>query len=93
MADPEGGGILEELAKLVESALFPEGMAPALAPEPAALPAVAGMPSVAVRPLHCATCSGTHCILAALKSAGRMHHVVAKADAPDLDAGTLLGLG
>ncbi len=67
MADPEGGGILEELAKLVESALFPDGMAPASAPEPAALPAVAGMPSFAVRSLPCATCCDAHCLLAAFK--------------------------
>ena len=54
MADPEGGGILGELAKLVESALFPEPQAPALAPGPTAASAVAGMPSIAVCP--CAAC-------------------------------------
>jgi len=52
MADqPEAGyGIMDELARLVESALFPDAMAPALAPGAAAAPAIAGMPSIEVRP-------------------------------------------
>ena len=54
----------------MESALFPEGLAPALAPEPAALPAVAGMPSIGVCPLPCASRFGALCVAAAPKTPG-----------------------
>lgn len=53
----------------MESALFPEGLAPALAPEPAALPAVAGMPSIGVCPLPSAFFLGSLSAAAAVETA------------------------
>ena len=47
--DPSGGGIMEALNRLVESALFPDAEAPALAPGAAAAPAADALPGFEVR--------------------------------------------
>jgi hypothetical protein len=47
--DPSGGGIMEALNRLVESALFPDAEAPALAPAAAAAPAADALPGFEVR--------------------------------------------